>query len=312
MILVTGATGVTGALVARRLAAHRVPVRLMARDPRHIDADVPRTETVTADYADPRTLGRALRGVHAAFLVTNHPTAPHDAHFLRAATAEGVGHVVKLSAAAVADDIDDLLTQRQREIEEVVRGAALSWTLLRPRALMSNTLAWAAGLRAEGTVDALYGDAPNTPVDPRDVASVAVRALTRPEHRGKTYTLVGPQTLTARQQTGILGELLGSPVGFRERTRQEEAAVLARRHPPHVVGALLQRADLQAAGNKRRTGDDLEQLMGRRPRSYHDWASDHLHHFGGDRDSTAEPDRANKRPTTAHPPAPDRVAVRTG
>ncbi|WEH38099.1 NAD(P)H-binding protein [Streptomyces sp. NBC_01218] len=279
MILVTGATGVTGALVARRLAAHRVPVRLMARDPRRVGADVPRTETVTADYADPPALRRALRGVHAAFLVTNHPTAPHDAHFLGAAAAEGVGHVVKLSAAAVADATDDLLTRRQREIEEEVRAAPLSWTLLRPRAFMSNTLAWAAGIRAKETVGALYGDAPNTPVDPRDVASVAVRALTRPEHRGKTYTLVGPQTLTARQQTAILGELLGTPVEFRERTRQEETAALARRHPPHVVTALLQRADLQAAGNKRRTGDDLERLTGHRPHSYRDWASDHLHHF---------------------------------
>ncbi|GGZ10075.1 SDR family NAD(P)-dependent oxidoreductase [Streptomyces nitrosporeus] len=281
MILVTGASGTVGAEVARQLAP-RCAVRLMARDPGRITAGGPRTEAVAADYENPVSLGRALRGVRTAFLVTGHPARRHDEAFLAAAAAAGVRHVVKLSAAVVGDDTDDLVTRRQRETEEAVRRSPLTWALLRPRAFMSNTLAWAPGIRAGDTVAALYGDAPNTPVDPRDVASVAVRLLMEPErHAGRTCTLVGPEALTAVQQTRILSELLGRPLRFRPLTRREAAAELMRRYPPEVAEALLRRADLQAAGGKKRTGTVPPELTGGPLRTYRAWALGHLHHFGG-------------------------------
>ncbi|MDQ0794837.1 NAD(P)H-binding protein [Streptomyces sp. B1I3] len=279
MILVTGASGSVGAEVARLLAP-RCAVRLMARRPERIGVRGPRTETVAADYGDPVALERALAGIRTAFLVTGHPTHRHDEPFLEAAVAARVGHVVKLSAAVVEDDTDDFLTRRQRETEEALRDSPLAWTLLRPRAFMSNTLAWAPGVRAEDTVAALHGDALNAPVDPRDVAAVAVRLLLEPaRHAGTAYTLVGPEALTAVQQTRILSELIGRPLRFRPLTRREAAQDYARTYPPHVVEALLRRADLQAAGKKKRAGTVPAELTGGPLRTYRTWASDHLHHF---------------------------------
>ncbi|MFI0241866.1 NAD(P)H-binding protein [Streptomyces sp. NPDC016845] len=278
MILVTGATGAVGDAVARQLAA-RQHVRVLARRPERISVTGPRVETVAADYSEPSALRRALRGVRAAFLVTNHPTEPHDETFLEAAAAMDVAHVVKLSAAAVDDGLDDVVTCRQRAIEAAVRSAGVAWTLLRPRAFMSNTLAWAPEVRRTGTVCALYGDAANVPVDPRDVAHAAVQALTEPGHEGKTYTLAGPERLTARDQTRILAQVLARPLEFREWTPEEARGHLSRRFPPAVVEALLQRAALQAAGGKALHGDAPAGRAGRPATVYRTWAQDHAHHF---------------------------------
>ncbi|MER5888911.1 NAD(P)H-binding protein [Streptomyces sp. NPDC001941] len=282
MILVTGATGTVGREVARQLAADHA-VRLMSRAPHRPAVPGPRVEAVVADFADPGSLRAALRGVRAAFLVTSHPAAPHDERFLEAAVAEGVGHVVKLSAAVVDDDTDDLLTVRQRAMEEAVRGCGAAWTLLRPRAFMSNTLSWAEDIGRDGTVGALHGTAPNAPVDPRDVARVAVRALTEPGHAGRTYTLAGPEALSAREQARVLAEVLGRPLRFREWTADEARERLALRYPPPVVEALLRRAALGTVGGKALRGDPLAPLTGRAPGTYRGWANDHAHRFPGGR-----------------------------
>ncbi len=131
-----------------------------------------------------------------------------------------------------------------------MRGCGLEWTLLRPRAFMSNSLSWAASVRRERTVRALYGSAPNACVDPRDIAEAAARALTEEGHAGRAYTLTGPQALTAVEQTRRLGRLLGIPLRFEELTLAQARTALAGRFPPPLVEALLASAERQRAGAK--------------------------------------------------------------
>ncbi|MFG2144850.1 NAD(P)H-binding protein [Streptomyces sp. NPDC048696] len=280
MILVTGATGTVGREVARLLAA-RGPLRILARTPQRVTERGPAVEVVPGAYGDRDSLERALDGVHAAFLVTNSMTEPDDAHFVAAARAAGVRHLVKLSALAVADpDATDLITRRQRENETAVRESGLAWTLLRPRAFMTNTLSWAPSVRAEGVVRALYGDAPNATVDPRDIAEVAVRVLSEPEaHEGARYALSGPAAVTAVEQTERLSEALGRPLKFEELGRERARAALLKRYPEPVAEALLDSAERQRAGAKAGVSDTVRELTGRPARSYADWARAHASAF---------------------------------
>lgn len=124
--------------------------------------------------------------------------------------------LVKRSAAAVLDQLaEDCITRWQRASEEQLRASGMEWTLLRPRAFMSTSLAWAASVRSGRTVRALYGTPGNACADPRDLAEVAVRALVEEGYAGCTCTLTGPQALTAIEQTEQLGRLLGLPCAWR-------------------------------------------------------------------------------------------------
>ncbi|MFJ6797971.1 NAD(P)H-binding protein [Streptomyces sp. NPDC091268] len=280
MILVTGATGTVGKEVLRGLPAGS-EVRIMVRNPAHdrgafAMAETVTAETVTGDYADERSLRRVLRGVTKALLVTNDVGAGHDARFLRAARAAGVRHVVKLSAAAVADTgADDPITRWQRASERLLRASGLDWTLLRPRSFMSNTLSWAPSVRSEGVVRALYGTSANACVDPRDVAQVAVRALTEDGHAGAIHTLTGPEAISAVEQTQQLADLLGRRLRFEELTPEQARDGLRGRYPEHVVEGVLGSARRQLAGAKTGVEQTVLEVTGRPARSFREWARAH-------------------------------------
>ncbi|PZT71642.1 MULTISPECIES: NAD(P)H-binding protein [unclassified Streptomyces] len=280
MILVTGATGTIGREVLRLLPAG-LPVRIMARHPERVTGAPPDAHIVHGDFTDPSSLTDALHNVRTALLVTN-PDGDDDTRFLGPALAAGVRHIVKLSAAAVTDPrADDLITRRQRHNEDLLRASGTAWTLLRPRAFMSNTLSWARSIRADRTVRAPYGFSENACVDPRDVAEAAVRALTGPagDHAGRAYTLTGPQPLSAAAQTAQLSRLLGLELRFHELSPQEARTALGARYPADIADALLESARRQHSGSKGVVDPTLPRLLGRPAGTFQDWAADHLDAF---------------------------------
>ncbi len=282
MILLTGATGRVGRLVTRRLTG-AAPLRLLIRDPaRAAGLAGPDVDVVGGDFDDPASLRRALTGVRSALLVTANPlTHAHDENFVAAARAAGVRHVVKLSALAVTDpSATDLITVWQRDNEHLLCASGMSWTLLRPRAFMSNTLGWAASVREEGVVRAQNAGAVNATVDPRDIAEVAARALLdADEHAGRAYALTGPEALSAVRQTQLLGEVLRRPLRFVELTEDEARDRLLARYPAPLADALVQSAARGRAGAKAGVDPTLPRLLGRPAGGYREWACDHAAAF---------------------------------
>ncbi|ELP63698.1 NAD(P)H-binding protein [Streptomyces turgidiscabies] len=283
MILLTGATGTVGRLVAERLSGAG-PLRLLTRRPERVTLAGPGIEVVRGDFDDPAGLRAALVGVRSALLVTANPLAPaQDRNFVAASRAAGVSHVVKLSAQAVTEPAAiDLITDWQRENERLLRASGLGWTFLRPRAFMSNTLGWARSVQEEGVVRGLDGASRNANVDPRDIADAAVQALTNPEaHAGRAYALTGPAGITPAEQTEILGHLLQRQLTFMELTEAQLLRGLLARHPEPVALALVESAARGRDGGKGQVEPDVQELLGRPGRGYREWATEHLAEFGG-------------------------------
>lgn len=278
MILITGATGTVGGATARLLAAAGRPVRLYVRNPASVTVAGTNVEVRVGDLADRDRLAEALVGVRAVLAVTTDPVAPaHDANLVAAAVAAEVRHVVKLSALAVTEpDADDLITRWQRDNEARLLASGLDWTLLRPRGFMSNTLAWAAGIRSVGVVRAPFGTARHAIVDPRDVAEVAAEALTDPEaHRGRAHALTGPRALSVVEQVAELSSVLDREIRFEEITVEQARQRLLQRYPEPVADALAASTRRGAADGKAAVEPVIVDLLGRPARDFRRWAADH-------------------------------------
>lgn len=282
MILVTGATGTIGSEVVRQLAARGEKVRTLSRSPER--AQVPSgVETARGHHRDRASVAAAMAGVDTAFLVGvfGPEDAESDRGMVEAARAAGARRLVKLSAIAAGDPRAGLGGIAHGQGEEAVRASGLEWTVLRPSAFASNTLSWAAAVRAGQPVRNMMGPGRQGVVDPRDVSEIAVAALLDVRHAGRTYTLTGPETISPGEQAVVLGEVLGRPVELHDLTPEETRAMLRSSgwEDDRVEGILVSIGFVAEGGNAVVT-EDLPELLGRPARTYREWAEDHKEAFG--------------------------------
>ncbi|MHC3474246.1 NAD(P)H-binding protein [Streptomyces sp. 7R007] len=284
MILVTGATGTIGSDVVRQLAARGEKVRALTRDPDR--AQVPSgVETAYGHHRDRASVEAAMAGAEAAFLVGvfGPDDAGHDRALVEAARAAGVRRIVKLSAIGTGDPRLGEFGTWHLPGEEAARASGLEWTVLRPSAFASNTLSWAAAVREGVPAPNMMGGGRQGVVDPRDVAEIAVAALLDPRHAGHTYTLTGPETLSAAEQAGILGAVLGRPVPLHDLSPEERRAqLLASGLSEHYADGLVVTARFVQEGGNDVVTDDVPTVLGRPARTYREWAEDHREAFRQD------------------------------
>ena len=107
MIVVTGASGHVGALVADELSRRGVRFRMIVRDEARAP-ELPGADVVVADYGDADALGRALEPGDRVFMVSVHEDYDRrlELHraFIETAARQGVGRVVYLSFVAAGPD----------------------------------------------------------------------------------------------------------------------------------------------------------------------------------------------------------------
>ncbi len=193
MILVTGATGNIGGALIGKLGKAGVPVRALSRSPDRA-AFPAGVEAVEGDLTDPDSLRSALRGVDALFLL--QPGTTDTSQILESAAEAGVHQVVTVSSLFAQTHPESFIGRNLLHSEQIVRESGLEWTILRPWEFASNTLAWAAAIRAEGVVRAPRSGVPSPAIDPDDIAAVAASALLEDGHCGAVYPLTGPAAVT--------------------------------------------------------------------------------------------------------------------
>ncbi|NEB76053.1 NAD(P)H-binding protein [Streptomyces sp. SID14478] len=278
MILITGATGTIGSEVVRLLAARGVPHRALTRDPARARFG-PGTEVVRGDYDDPSSLNAAVTGVDAVFMVTAPRAASpgaHDLALLAAARAAGVRRAVKLSAIGTGDPGIGPGGAWHVPGEQALRDGPLRWTVLRPSMFASNLLWWAGDIRAGRPVPDQYGGGAQGVIDPSDIAAVAVEALLTDDHHGRTYTLTGPETLALSDMTTLLGKVLGRDVPSVDVTEAESRAfVRSLGIPEEAVDGVLEGLAYVRAGHNAIVTDEVERVLGRPPRTFAQWATEH-------------------------------------
>jgi uncharacterized protein YbjT (DUF2867 family) len=285
MILVTGATGTVGSELVRLLAGQGLAVRAMTRDPSRVRTAG--AEAVRGDFADRTSLDRAVAGASALFLLTapGKPVADHDLAMLDAARRAGVRRVVKLSAiggGAIDDGEGGTAGGWHLAGERAARESGMAWTVLRPTTFASNTLSWADAIRAGQPVPNPAGDGRQGVIDPRDVAAVAYATLTSEAHDAQTYTLTGPELLTAREQAAQIGAALGRTVEVVDVTSETmREQLVAAGADPGFADLAARGMELVRRGGNAVTTDDVALVLGRPAGTFAAWAHDHRDRFLG-------------------------------
>jgi uncharacterized protein YbjT (DUF2867 family) len=233
---------------------------------------------VRGDLTDPASLGPALTGIDALYLWT---AEDHGVAALEAAQQAGVEHVVLLSSLSVEDFANTPIAAFHVRAEEAVRRSGLTWTILRPGVFASNALDWAPAIRAGSAVQVPFADMPIVPIDPRDIAAVALCALTSEDAAGETYSMTGPAIVTARKQVAIIAAALRRQVDVVDLDLAAMREAMAGSMPQEVLDSMdaLSGEDGGYSQNAAHILDAIPELTGRPAHSFDEWVADHIDAF---------------------------------
>jgi uncharacterized protein YbjT (DUF2867 family) len=280
MILVTGATGKNGTEILKRLSGRGERVRAMVRKQKDSVNLTPNcaVELVEADFDDPGSLRKALDGVQRAFLVTNSSERVEERQlrFVALARECGVKHIVYLSQLDASRNSPLRFLRYHAAVEDALRGSGMSYTNLRPNFYMQGLLMIGKSIASEGRFFAPAGDARVSVVDVRDVAAVAVAALTRAGHEGKTYDLTGPEALTHTEMAAQLSRALDLPIKFVDVPEQAFREALRGFHMPDwQADGLIEDYAHYRRGEASDISPTVEEATGQAPHTFSEFARDH-------------------------------------
>ncbi len=283
-VLVTGATGRVGRLVVDELLRAGVPVRALTRRP-ELAALPAGVEVVAGDLTVPASLDAALHGVESAFLVWTAPLASAAAAVARFAAhhSEQPRRVVYLSAPHQTPhpffQQPNPLRDLHAGVERLLADATLDTVVLRPGMFASNALHWwAPQIRNGDVVRWPYGAAETAPVDERDIAAVAARALLDVRHAGGDYVLTGPESLSQAAQVHAIGDAIGRPLRFDERT-PDEFRKTAAAWP--AAAEMLLSAWQATLAHPAFVTSAIQEILESPPRTFFQWAADNAAAFSG-------------------------------
>ncbi|HEY8865575.1 MAG TPA: NAD(P)H-binding protein [Solirubrobacteraceae bacterium] len=216
MILLTGATGVVGSALLRRLTAAGEPVRCLVRDPRRLGSERVRVQIALGDLAEPQSFRHALRGVstvvHLAASIRDQraPTGTRSIEELngvatwrmvQAAERAGVKHFVFFSALDASTVSRARFFRAKALAERAVAESGLRHTIFAPSIvyspgdpflkLMERLALILPAMPVAGSGKALY-----QPIWAEDVADCVVAALNGRATGNARHELAGPETLS--------------------------------------------------------------------------------------------------------------------
>ena len=287
MILVTGATGLNGSELVRRLSAMGIPVRALVRSATRAQglSSLPEVEIVEGDMERPETLTRALQGVDRAMLISSSDPMMLEvqSNFIEAARKAGVKHVVKLSGIMPDLDSPFRFARMHGEIERRLEASGMAFTHLRSGEFMHAYFRQVPSIVARGAIFLPMEDAKIASIDIGDLAGVAAAVLTGSGHEGKIYPLTGPEALSMAEVAEKLSAATGKRIQYVNVAPEEaKRAQLAAGVPPFTADALAELFAERRKGKESQVSPVIQTVFGRRATSFDEFAMRNAAIFRGE------------------------------
>ena len=217
-ILVTGATGKTGSVVASELLKAGYPVRAMVRreNGRSAWLKAQGAELAVAEMTDVERIADALKDVQRAY-----SCPPFDPHMIQGAGAFAVAaseaqleHIVGLTQWLASPSHPSLMTRQHWLVDRLfpmIPGVA--HTIVRPGFFADAYLATIGYAAHLGVFPWIFGESRNAPPSNEDIARVAAAALMDPaRHAGRSYRPTGPALLGSEDMADAISRAIGRSV----------------------------------------------------------------------------------------------------
>jgi len=227
MIVVTTPTGHIGSQLVPHLLAAGARVRVIAREPEKLSAEVQsRVEVVQGSTDDIKVLSEALSDADALFWVVPPPFQHMDlnAYMLQftepaceAITAKGVKRVVAVSSLGRGLAKNALLLPAFA-MDEMIERTGVCYRALWCPGFMENMLRQVQPIKHQGMFYGLYRPDVQTPlVATSDIAASAARLLLDERWTGQGgLAVLGPEDLSCNEMACIMGEVLGKPFRYQQ------------------------------------------------------------------------------------------------
>ncbi len=270
-LLIAGATGTVGHHLVEQLAQAGHEVRALTRNPAkaHFSAGV---EVVTGDLTRPSTFAHALDGVEGLHLINfgGDDYAPLETgdEIISIAEHAGLKRVTVLRGG-----------EPKGTIENALEASSLAWTFLQPVEFMSGILDWAKSIQEESVVRQGFIDRKSAIVHEADIAAVAAAALTTDGHGGQSYTITGGEVLTPRDMVKTLSATIGRDIRLIELTEAEARDQWRAQGFSDEVIEFFVWAYASTPPEGYTVAPTVEQVTGRPPRTFAQWAAEHVDSF---------------------------------
>ncbi len=281
-ILVTGATGTVGSQVVKQLTAIGADVRSAVRSTSKA-AGMNKVSLVEFDLNKPATVQVAFEGIDKVFLAT--PLVSNmielDAMTIEAAKKAGVKHIVRLSVMGADAEQEFPLGNLHRQVEKLIEASGISYTFLRPNSFFQNYITFTGStIKSQNSFYLPLGDGKVSFVDVRDVAALAAVELTQSDDENKAYEVTGSEAISNHQIASMLSKVLGKPISYisisEDTARQSmKSAGMPEPEIELVLGLYAE----QKAGNYSTISPAVEQITGKKPISFEQFANDYTEAF---------------------------------
>ena len=225
MILVTGATGFVGRHLCHALKAAGHEVRALVRDTSPLEVLPGGIHTAVGDVVTGHGLGDACGGcdtvIHLVSIIRETMTMTFDkvqvggtAHLLAAATENGVGRIVYMSALGTGRGIPTGYFETKARAESLVQASRLGWAILRPAIVLGKGAGFTralVGLMRKGPVIPVAGSgrARMEPIAVEDLSAAVCALLGREDLWRRVSEIGGPEAVTFNDLLRLTAGQLG-------------------------------------------------------------------------------------------------------
>ena len=285
-ILISGAAGQLGQRVIHHLLnTYNVPAgNLVAatRSPEKLKHLAEKgVEVRKADFDDASALPAAFSGVDRLLIISTDAIDTPGKRLIQhtaavnAAVAAGVTHIAYTSMPSPDKSLITFAPEHLGS-ENAVKASGLNYTIFRDAWYIDNYLHFIPHNLSIGKWFVASGEGKVANISREDCSLAIAASLASNETGNNTYTLTGPQLLTAEEIASIISDVANKPYAAIQVTDAQLADGLAGAGLPKVFADMLVSADANTReGNFAQLTGDFKKLTGKEPQSLQAFFKEH-------------------------------------